>query len=69
MWKRAWWRGFSAVQNDEGFAAKFIGRSKGIEYSEGGHVIRVAVETAAAEVDWIVHWRPAVGDNATSEGV
>jgi hypothetical protein len=58
MWKRAWWRGFNAVQNDEGYRVKFIDRSKGIEYSEDGHVIRVAVETAAAEVDWIVYWRP-----------
>ena len=58
MWKRAWWRGFNAVQNDEGYVVKFIDRSKGIEYSEGGRFIRVAVETAAADADWIVHWRP-----------
>ena len=58
MWKRAWWRGFNAAYNDEGYSVKFHDCKRGIEYSEGHHVIRVAVETAAAEADWIVHWRP-----------
>lgn len=58
MWKRAWWRGFNAAYNDEGYAVRFRDRRNGIEYSERGHVIRVAVEAAAAEADWIVHWCP-----------
>jgi hypothetical protein len=34
------------------------GIKKGLEYSERGQVLRMGVETAAAQVDWIIHVRP-----------
>jgi hypothetical protein len=55
------------------YAIKFTGRRSGVEYSEGDHAVRVAVETAAAEVDWIIYlrplkgWLPPHGDELLSE--
>jgi hypothetical protein len=41
--------GFNAAYNEKGYAVKFRDRRKDVEYSEGDYVVRVAVETTAAE--------------------
>lgn len=58
MLHRAWWHGFAAVRSEEGFEVRLRGLRGGLEYSEGDHVVRLGVEPAAADVDWIVHIRP-----------
>jgi hypothetical protein len=58
--------------SDEGIRVRFRGPGEGIEHSEGDHIIRVGVETAAAKVHWIIYinaigkWRPPHQDEPIS---
>jgi hypothetical protein len=45
---------FQAARSDEGYTVRLRGLKRGVEYREGDHVVRIAVETAAVEVDWII---------------
>jgi len=37
------------------------GPKYGLEYRERDHVIRIGVETAAPDADWIIYMRSAIG--------
>lgn len=73
MLRRAWWNGFRAVTSDEGYKVWLKGVKSGLEYSEGDRLIRVGVERAAGQVDWIIyigslnHWMPPHQDDLLSE--
>jgi hypothetical protein len=53
--KRAWWQGFRSVVSDEGYRVRLLGLRRGLEYSEGDHVVRVGVERAAGPASWIIY--------------
>jgi hypothetical protein len=44
------------VRSDEGFEVSIRGVSRGIQYSERGHVLRIGMEPAPKP--WVLHIRP-----------
>jgi hypothetical protein len=61
MLRQVWWRGFRAAQSSEGYGVNLRGPRYGLEYRESDHVIRIGVETAAVDVDWIIYMRSSIG--------
>jgi len=73
MLKHVWWRGIRAARSSEGCCVNLRGPKYGLEYRERDHVIRIGVETAAVDVDWIIYmhskmgWLPPYEDEPMSE--
>ena len=71
---RAWWQGFRSVMSDEGYRVRLFGLRRGLEYSEGDHVVRVAVERASGPAGWIIYasaietWLPPFQHEPLTEG-
>jgi hypothetical protein len=71
---RARWQGFRSVVSDEGFRVRLFGLRRGLEYSEGDHVLRVGVERASGPASWIIYtstiesWLPPFEHEPLTEG-
>jgi hypothetical protein len=48
MFKRVWWQGFRSAQSDEGYQVRLFGLRRGLQYSEGDHVLRVNIELSVS---------------------
>lgn len=55
MFRRVWWKGVRSARSSEGYSVNLRGPKYGLEYREGDRVLRICVETAAVEVDWIMY--------------
>ena len=52
---RVWWHGVRSARSKEGYSVRLRSLTHGLEYREGDRVLRIGVERAAVNVDWIIY--------------
>jgi hypothetical protein len=71
MFKRVCWQGFRSARSDEGYQVRLFGFRRGLQYSEGDHVLRVNIELSVSAniiyIDSLKSWLPPHQDEKISE--
>jgi|HubBroStandDraft_2_1064218.scaffolds.fasta_scaffold420229_2 hypothetical protein len=71
MFRRAWWQGFRSVWSDEGYRVRLSVPTRGLQYTEGNHVLRVHTELSTSGniicINSVKSWLPPHQDEKISE--